>query len=46
MPKIHMCWWCNEKDCFQVIPQMDEDSELLPVVCTMCNAAGPDAKGE
>ena len=46
MPEIHSCWWCGKSDCFQVLPQIDEDPELRSVMCTMCSAAGPDAKGE
>jgi hypothetical protein len=47
MPEPYSCWWCGAtKDYFQVIPQMDEDPEMHSVVCTICGAAGPQARGE
>lgn len=40
------CRWCgSDWTRLQAVPRMDDDPEMLAVLCTTCGASGPDGKG-
>ena len=40
------CRWCGaDWTHLQLAPRMDDDPELLAVLCPICGASGPDGKG-